>query len=445
MESIFVGGFLKDFHFPMGVLVKQQISTAIGGDMIKLKNKKMINHKKRENKNVGDFLHSTQNEMSKVRIKKDDNLILDQKQIQPASLDLTIGNTVYHLPFTFLDYRRNVKEILDKYSDIKFDISNNNKALLHKNQTYIVPLNEELDLNHDIYARCNPKSSTGRIDLFVRTIIDKGMEFDTIPAGYKGKMYLIIIPQSFDVMITEGLSLNQIRFCKDKLDENILQDRLIEQISRKLGIAYNEEELATGEKHFSKKDGSIRLGVRLKGIGESNIIGFKTKKGIIDTMDLTKIGTYNPDDFFDPIFEDQIKEKPLVLNQGEFYLLASDLKIGIPPQYCAELESYNEGYGEHRSHYAGFFDPGFGWAVNEKGDRKIKGSYVVYEVKINGPNVALFQDKNGNSQSKFVKLRFYKNSQIPDVLYGSDMGSNYQCQGLNLSKYFKKNWEDKYK
>jgi dCTP deaminase len=429
----------------MGVLVKQQIASAIGGEMIKVKNNIQINHRIRENESVGDFLHKTQDEASKIRIKKEKELIFDQKQIQPASLDLTLGDTIYHIPFTFLDYRRKVQDIIEKYSDIKFDISNNNKALLHKNQTYIVPLNEELDLNHDIYARCNPKSSTGRIDLFVRTITDKGLEFDTIPAGYKGKLYLIIIPQSFDVMVTEGISLNQIRFCKEKLDENIVQDRMIEQISRKMGIAYEGEELAVGEKHFSKKDGSIRLGINLKGINGLKTIGFKTKKDIIDSMDLTKINNYDPEDFFDPIFEEQIKEKPLVLNQGEFYLLASDLKIGIPPQYCAELESYNEGYGEHRSHYAGFFDPGFGWAIDENGNRSIKGSYVVYEVRINGPSVAVFHDKNGNSQSKFVKLHFYKNSQIPEILYGSNMNSNYQNQGLKLSKYFKKNWEEKYK
>lgn len=435
---------MKDFHFPMGVLVKQQITQAIGNDMIKIKAKKEITHKDRQNESVGDFLHSTQNEISKKRIKKNEEFILDLKQIQPASLDLTLGDIIYHLPFTFIDYRRSVIEIIKEYSDIHFDISNGNKAILHKNQTYIVPLNEELDLNHDIYARCNPKSSTGRIDLFVRTIIDKGMEFDKIPAGYKGKIYLLIIPQSFDVMVTEGLSLNQIRFCKEKLDENIIQDRLMETISRKQGIAYENDDLATGEKHFNNKDGSIRLGVKLKGIGDSKIIGFKTKKNIINTLDLTKIDYYDPEDFFDPIFEDQIKEKPLVLNQGEFYLLASDLKIGIPPQYCAELESYNEGYGEHRSHYAGFFDPGFGWAINEKGERTIKGSYVVYEVRLNGPNVALFPDKNGNSQSKFVKLHFYKNSQIPEVLYGSKMGSNYQNQGLSLAKYFKKDWKNRY-
>ncbi len=412
--------------------------------MIKLKSIKNIKQKERKNETVGDFLHSTQNEMSKKRIKTED-IILDQKQIQPASLDLTLGNTVYHMPFTFLDYRRNIQEIIDKHSDIKFDISNGNKAILHKNHTYIVELNEEFYLNHDIYGKCNPKSSTGRIDLFVRTITDKGLEFDNIPAGYKGKAYLIIIPQSFDIMITEGLSLNQVRFCKEKLDESILQDRMIEQISRKLGIAYENNETAVGEKHYSKKDNSIRLGVRLKGINGLKVIGFKTKKGIIDILDLTKIGAYDPEDFFDPIYEEQIKEKPLVLNHGEFYLLASDLKIGIPPQYCAELESYNEGYGEHRSHYAGFLDPGFGWAIDHKGNRLIKGSYVVYEVRLNGPSVALFQDKNGNSQSKFVKLHFYKNSQIPEILYGADLGSNYQDQGLKLSKYFKKNWEDKYK
>jgi len=437
---------VKDFHFPPGILVKQQITNAIGNNMIKLKAKKEIIHINRDDETIGDFLHSTQNEISKIKIKKNENdMVIDQKQIQPASLDLTLSNTVYHLPFTFLDYRRNVSEIIEKFSDIYFDISNGNKTILHKNQTYIIPLNEELDLNHDIYARCNPKSSTGRIDVFVRTIVDKGLEFDKIPPGYKGKLYLLIIPQSFDIIITENISLNQIRFCKEKLDENIIQDRSMETISRKLGIAYENDELALGERHFNKNDGSIRLGVKLKGIGDSKIIGFKTKKNIMDIMDLTKINYYNPEDFFDPIYEEQIKEKPLVLNHGEFYLLASDLKIGIPPQYCAELNSYNEGYGEHRSHYAGFFDPGFGWALDHKGNRNLKGSYVVYEVRLNGPNVALFSDKNGNSQSKFVKLQFYKNSQIPDVLYGADVGSNYQNQGLNLAKYFKKNWEDKYK
>lgn len=442
---------MKDFNFPPGVLVRQQMFTAIGGDMIKIKGKNGFGRLKKQiqinnQADVGDFLHSTQKETSlKSGIRKEDE-VLDFSQIQPASLDLTLGDTVYHVPFTFLDYRRHIKEILDNYSEMQYDISNGKKALLHKDQTYVVPLTEELDLNHDIHARCNPKSSSGRIDVFVRTIIDKGIEFDNIPPGYKGKLYLVIIPQSFDIMITSGLSLNQIRFIKEKPGFIVKEDRMLEQLNRKLGIIYDyKEEFASGFNIFDKKDGSIKLGVRLKGINGSKVIGFKTKAGSKEVMDLTKTEFYDPEDFFEPILEEHIQDKPLILNHGEFYLLASDLKVGVPPRSCAELTSYHEGYGEHRSHYAGFFDPGFGWAVNEKGERTLKGCYVVYEVRINGPSVALFRDKNGNSQSRFVKLHFYKNSQVPEVLYGADIGSSYQGQGLRLAKYFKRNWEEEYK
>ncbi len=329
------------------------------------------------------------------------------EQIQPASLDLRLGDVAYRVRASFLAGQgRTVGERLDELEMHRIDLSQG--AVLEKGCVYVVPLMESLDLPTGMQAVANAKSSTGRLDLLTRTITDGGTEFDRIPAGYHGPLYAEICPRSFSVLVRPGMRLNQIRF---RDGQAILDDAA-------LSALHAETPLVDGEALIS--DG-LGFSVDLRPV-EGTLVGYRAKPhtGVID---LDNIGGYAPEDYWEEVHTDTGR---IILDPGAFYILVSREAVHIPPAYAAEMAPYLAMVGEFRVHYAGFFDPGFGHA--QAGGA---GSRGVLEVRC---HEAPFVLEHGQIVGRLVYERM---DQVPQQLYGADIQSNYQGQGLKLSKHFR--------
>ncbi len=328
-------------------------------------------------------------------------------QIQPASLDLRLGNVAYRVRASFLPGAGNtVIERLADFEMHQMDLSDG--AVLEKGCVYVVPLMEGLKLPPNINAVANAKSSTGRLDLFTRLITDNGTEFDRVEAGYSGPLYAEISPRSFSVLLRPGMRLNQIRFRQGQV---VLSDDELRAMDAK-------HALVDGEAHIDQGLGfSVDLTPRKGGI-----VGYRAKPhtGLID---LDKIAYYPQAEFWEPVFA---PEGRIILDPGAFYILVSREAVHVPPDCAAEMAPYLAMVGEFRVHYAGFFDPGFGHEAAGG-----KGSRGVLEVRCHEAPFALEQ---GQTVGRLV---YEKMTEVPDILYGKDMGSNYQGQGLKLSKHFK--------
>ena len=328
-------------------------------------------------------------------------------QIQPASLDLRLGRTAYRLRASFLaGADRTVAERLDALTMHEVDLSRG--AVLEKGCVYLVPLMEALALPRDIRAVANAKSSTGRLDLLTRLVTDRGVEFDRIPAGYDGPLYAEICPRSFSVLVRPGMRLNQIRFRRGraKLDDAALAD-----LHARVG-------LVDGTPHI---DDGLGFSVDLAP-GEGDLVGYQARPhtGVID---LDRIGAYDPAEYWTPI---RTRARQIILDPGAFYILVSREAVHIPPDCAAEMAPYLAMVGEFRVHYAGFFDPGFGHAA--AGGAGARG---VLEVRC---HEAPFVLEDGQGVGRLVYERM---AEVPERLYGADMASNYQGQGLKLSKHFR--------
>ncbi|SDZ13738.1 dCTP deaminase [Jannaschia faecimaris] len=323
-------------------------------------------------------------------------------QVQPASLDLRLGDVAYRVRASFLPGAgRKLSDRLPDFEMHRVDLSNG--AVLEKGCVYLVPLQESLALPEGISAVANAKSSTGRLDLLTRTVTDGGTEFDRIPPGYDGPLYAEICPRSFSVLVRAGMRLNQIRF---RAGEAVLSDAAL----RKL---HSETPLVDG---VPKIDDGLGFSVDLTP-GGGNLVGWRAKPhtGVID---LDKLGHYTPDDFWEAIRTDR---RSIILDPGAFYILVSREAVTIPPTHAAEMAPYLAMVGEFRVHYAGFFDPGFGHGVPARG---------VLEVRC---HEAPFVLEDGQIVGRLV---YETMSEVPLHLYGQDMASNYQGQGLKLSKHF---------
>ncbi|MBZ0127628.1 MAG: 2'-deoxycytidine 5'-triphosphate deaminase [Rhodobacteraceae bacterium] len=328
-------------------------------------------------------------------------------QIQPASLDLRLGDTAYRVRASFLTGRnRDVAERLDDFRMHKVDLRPG--AVLEKNCVYVVPLQESLALPSGISAVANAKSSTGRLDILTRLITDRGVEFDRIEAGYTGPLYAEICPRSFSVLVRPGMRLNQIRF---RNGQSVLDDAALKAL-------HKAETLVSGEAHI---DGGLGFSVDLKP-ADGTLAGYRAKPhaGVID-LDL--IAHYPVRDFWEEVHSDT---GSIILDPDAFYILVSREAVHIPPAYAAEMAPYLAMVGEFRVHYAGFFDPGFGHAAAGG-----HGSRGVLEVRCHEAPFAL---EHGQIVGRLVYERM---AEIPKVLYGAAMGSNYQGQGLKLGKHFK--------
>ena len=332
---------------------------------------------------------------------------ITEPQIQPASLDLRLGTVAYRVRASFLAGKnRTVAERIDEFEMHRVDLSAG--AVLEKGCVYVVPLMERLALPGGVTAVANAKSSTGRLDLLTRTIVDGGVEFDRIPDGYHGPLYAEVCPRSFSVLVRPGMRLNQIRF---RAGQAILSDEELNEL-------HHAEPLVSGTALISE---GLGFSVDLKP-KTGDLVGYRAKPhtGVID-LDL--IGHYDPSEFWEEI---RTKDGRIILDPGAFYILVSREAVTIPPDYAAEMAPYLAMVGEFRVHYAGFFDPGFG-----HGDAGGNGSRGVLEVRC---HEAPFVLEHGQVVGRLVYERM---ATRPARLYGTGIASNYQGQGLKLSKHFR--------
>ena len=305
---------------------------------------------------------------------------LTSDQIQPASLDLTLGTKAYRVRASFLPRSRTVRDRLEDVLMHEIDLSKG--AVMEAGCVYIAQIQESLDLPASISARANPKSSTGRVDVFVRLLTDYADVFDDVKPGYKGPLYVEIVPQTFSVVVRRGTRLNQIR---------LKQGETIPLYSRDCGVDL------TGD-----------------------LVGFRARRhaGLVD---LDQCGAHDPRSFWEPI---TCARGQILLDPGEFYILASKEPVEIPVLEAAEMLPIDPSVGEFRVHYAGFFDPGFG-----TDEAKGKGSKGVLEVRCHEMPFLL---EDGQTVARLIYEPLLER---PTKLYG-ELGSNYQKQGLKLSKHF---------
>jgi dCTP deaminase len=333
-----------------------------------------------------------------------------EEQIQPASLDLRLGEIAYRVRASFLPGPRST--VAARIDQLKLhEISLSDGAVLETGCVYIVPLLESLALPNDISAAANPKSSTGRLDVFTRVIADETRGFDRVRPGYHGPLYAEISPRTFPVLVREGSRLSQIRFRHGQAVLDIEALRALHARERLV----DSDEANVGD--------GISVGVDLSGLGPGGLVGYRAKRhtGLID---VDRRAGYAVLDFWEPIMARP--DKTLVLDPNEFYILASKEAVQVPPDYAAEMVPFDPLVGEFRVHYAGFFDPGFGYAGAGG-----KGARAVLEVRSREVPFIL---EHGQIVGRLV---YEKMLARPKKLYGQGIGSNYQAQSLKLSKHFK--------
>ncbi len=354
---------------------------------------------------------------------------IEDRQIQPASLDLRLGHKAYRLISSFLPELSAISSrlnVLDFYQSdlVMYELDLTDGAILEKGHVYLVPLLENLKLPKTLRARANPKSTTGRLDVFTRVVTDLNAGFDEIRTGYHGPLFLEVVPRSFAVKVCTGQSLNQIRFIRG---ETTVSDQALHTLHQKTPLLYHNDpsKKVVGSRDFRAKRG-LFLRIDLKGEDrtDSRIIGYRAKKNS-HVIDLAKVWHYAAADFWEPLYRH--RHDSLLLEPEEFYILASKERIRVSAGYAAEMVAYEAACGELRTHYAGFFDPGFGYGA----EGEIKGTQVVLEVR---PHDVPFLIHDGQT---FFKVLYDRMLDVPDQLYGIGLGSSYQQQALTLSKHFK--------
>jgi dCTP deaminase len=334
--------------------------------------------------------------------------------IQPASLDLRLADEAWRLRCSFLpDSRSAVRTRADELALDKFDIHRG--GTLEVNRPYLIRLVEGLSLPPHIRGKANPKSSTGRLDVFTRVITDRNHRFDEIMPGYGGELYLEVVPRSFTVRVEELLSLNQLRLASGNPR---LSDDEIRVVHEQEPLLYVGSEPVPDEK-LMLSDG-LFLSVDLS----RDVVGYRATKNSA-RIDMSQVGRYDWADFWDPVRPD--RKGRVILEPEEFYLLLSVEGVAVPPGYASEMMAYDPTAGELRTHYAGFFDPGFGW---DEGNG-ILGSRAALEVRARD---VPFMIEHGQP---ICKLSFERMLEVPDRLYGSGIGSNYQGQETMLGKHFR--------
>ena len=342
---------------------------------------------------------------------------VEKKQLQPASIDLRLGNKAYRVRSSFLPQRRRVEEIMEELFMYEIDLDTN--GILEKKNVYLIPLIEELHLPPHINGKTNPKSSTGRLDIFTRVITDGGYRFDDIEKGYSGRLYLEVFPRSFTIKVKTGQSLNQLRLFHNRVQ---VEDGELLEAYRRYNLLYNDGGEPLPPDMAIIKDG-LYMRVDLKGHASNGIIGFKAKKNSA-IVDLSKVGEYLASDYWEPIHAP--REGFLILEPEEFYIFASKERVRVPLEFAAEMIEFDAGSGELRTHYAGFFDSGFGY-----GRGQVRGTRSVLEVR---PHDVPFRIEDGQI---FFKIRYEKMLEPPHIAYGKEIGSHYHAQELALSKHFK--------
>jgi len=337
---------------------------------------------------------------------------IPDRSFQPASLDLRLGPVAYRLRCSFLPGTRRVQDVLPAYTMGTLDLTGG--AVLDRNRPYLIPLLEELNLPASVRARVNPRSSTGRLDIFTRLITDAGEQFDDVVPGYRGPLYLEVVPRSFTIKVAEGLALSQLRLFTDDPD---LDDIQLVDAHKNSPLLYD------GGDPIPLQDVRVRHGlfvsVDLSGdMLPGRIVGYRAKKNS-RLLDVSASGQYEPHDFWEPVRGEA--GGVLVLEPEEFYLLYSKERVRIPRHLAAEMIAFDPSSGELRTHYAGFFDPGFG--ERPGGDQ---GAYAVLEVRAHDVPFAL---AHGQRVSKLAFQRLKEPSSTP---YGPEIGSRYNSRTVVL-------------
>lgn len=343
------------------------------------------------------------------------NFKIPSPSIQPASIDLRLGEHAYRMRSSFLPGSLPVNSKLKDLVVDEIDIRKEG-AVLETERPYLIPLLEGVHLPEGVRGKANPKSSTGRLDVFTRVITDYGDRFDEIPAGYSGRLYLEVVPLSFTVKVRQYLSLNQLRLEQGhtKLtDDQIRSEHADHGLLFRSGLPLSDRELATGNGLF--------LGIDLRGNQRS--VGYRARS-YAPLLDMSAYATYDAKDYWEEV-EVEGRER-IVLAPECFYLLLSEDNVRIPPHLAAEMTAFDPTSGELRTHYAGFFDPGFG----HDQEKKRVGSRAALEVRAHD---VPFMIEHGQ---RLCKLTFDRMLEEPDVLYGSALGSSYQGQEQTLSKHF---------
>ena len=333
----------------------------------------------------------------------------DVQQLQPASLDLRLGEKAFRLRCSFLPGDDAVVDKLDRYA-MGTELDLRDGAILDRNVPYLIPLEEELTLPDEVRAKANPKSSIGRLDVFTRVITDRGPRFDEIAPGYAGKLWLEVFSRTFTIKIQSGQTLNQLRLIEGHTEIDGAE------VARRL-----DEIVVGGRAHVGKS--GLFLSLDLRG-DETGLVGYRARRNS-ELLDLSARGL-DPDLFWEPVRPEKGTSR-LVLEPEEFYLLISREAVSIPPDLAAEMTAYDPTSGELRTHYAGFFDPGFGFSE----DPGRRGARAVLEVRAHD---VPFVVEDGQ---RICTLGFERMLDQPEILYGEYIGSNYQAQTTYLSKYFK--------
>ena len=330
-------------------------------------------------------------------------------QIQPSSLDLTAGPRAWRLRASFLPGR--ARRVAERLTDglLMHEIDLTGGAVLERGCVYLVELQERLRLADDISGFANPKSSTGRIDVFTRLITDHGAAFDQVPAGYEGPLFAEISPRTFSIVIRRGASLSQLRL---RRGDCRLDDAALMAVQARTPLVFGRADI----------DNGVALTVNLAGADAARV-GYRAKRHA-PLIDIDKVGALDPRDYWEPIASP--RHGAITLDPDEFYILASKEAIRIPPEFAAEMAPFNPLVGEFRVHYAGFFDPGFGCAETDS-----EGGRAVLEVRSHEVPFVL---EDGQMIGRLVYERLIAR---PDRLYGQGIGSNYHKQGLKLSKHFR--------
>ena len=328
-------------------------------------------------------------------------------QIQPASLDLRLGPWAARLRASFLAGRgHSVASRLADFEMHRMDLSQG--AVLEKGCVYLVPLRERVRLPQGVEAVANAKSSTGRLDLLTRLVTDDGTEFDRLPEGYDGPLWAEICPRSFSVLVRPGMRLNQVRF---RRGHAALDDEGLRALHARVPLVSGEALI----------DDGLGFSVDLRPAA-GDLVGYRAKKHT-DVIDLDRRAFYEVQDFWEPI---HTRTRRLILDPDDFYILVTREAVTIPPDHAAEMAPYLAMVGEFRVHYAGFFDPGFGWAGAAGA-----GSRGVLEVRC---HEAPFVLEHGQVVGRLIYERM---AEAPERLYGAGLASNYQGQGLKLAKHFR--------
>jgi dCTP deaminase len=344
---------------------------------------------------------------------------IEEGQIQPASLDLRLGKVAFRIRASFLPGRD--ATVREKLSGLTFhEIDLTKGAVLEAGCVYLVPLIEHLKLRSTVAGFANPKSSTGRLDVFTRLIADRQEGFDAVAEGYSGPLFAEICPRTFSIKVRYGSRLNQIRF-RRRVSQQIDADERPGRVGdRRLRAIHSDVGLVEGEAAIRE---GLNLRISLAPIPPSGLVGYRARR-FAGVIDVDAVGAYDVNQFWEAV---QLGgDRRLVLDPHEFYILASKECVSVPPGYVAEMAPFDPLIGEYRVHYAGFFDPGFGYA-----EGKAPGAKAVLEVRsLDIPFIV----EDGQIVGRLV---YDKLTDIPETLYGQGVGSHYQAQGLKLSKHFR--------